>query len=321
MGAMTLPERPLLVTYGGLLGELALWTIAALAFVGSIVWLLGPLIAPAILFVSSVLTRLIGVWRDKWTKISRGLFTALVLILVATRVDPQLADTLEAAFQPLLRLGLVGVRAGIFLLAFVLAWIGWIQVKELADRPDPTLPSWDSAREERLRRLENRRPQNHMVGLTPIKPGPVRKLTLRVVLWLIDASKYVRKTSMLSGVTTIHFARWVIIDKGRQLVFLSHYDGDWDAYLGDFITQASRGLTAVWSNCVGFPRSWFLFFGGARDERTFKAYARKHQHETLFVYSAYPTLTVADIDNHTAIREAFGRSLDTAGLDGFLRRL
>ncbi len=60
---------------------------------------------------------------------------------------------------------------------------------------------------------------------------------------------------------------------------------------------------------------------GARDQRAFKAYSRRSQHETLWVYRAYPQLTVANIENHTAIREALGQSLDAAGLEALLRRL
>ena len=162
-----------------------------------------------------------------------------------------------------------------------------------------------------------------MVGLNRIKPGILnfRLWTVRFVLWTIHVTKHLGKSGLLSGISSIHFARWVIIDHGRQVLFLTHYDGDWDAYLGDFVEEASKGLTAIWSNCVGFPRAWFLLGGGARDQRAFKAYSRRSQHETLWVYRAYPQLTVANIENHTAIREALGQSLDAAGLEALLRRL
>jgi hypothetical protein len=200
-----------------------------------------------------------------------------------------------------------------------------VQSKELFDQPDPGEPAWDSAREETLRRLENVTAQNHLIGLNRLKPGFVRLWTLRAVLWLTDlTAAIVENRGSLGGVSTIHFARWAIIgdrEKGRWLLFLSHYDGDWGGYLSDFVTLVPEGMTSIWSNCVGFPRSWFLMFGGVKDERTFKAYARKSQRETLYRYSAYPHLSVGDIANHTIIRTALGQSLDAVGVDALMRRL
>jgi hypothetical protein len=91
--------------------------------------------------------------------------------------------------------------------------------------------------------------------------------------------------------------------------------------LSDFVTLVPSGMTAIWSNCIGFPRSWFLLGGGVKDERTFKGYARKSQRETLCRYSAYPQLSLGDIDNHSVIRTAFAQSLDGVGVDALMRRL
>jgi hypothetical protein len=325
-GALTLAERPFVVTYGAQLAEAAFKTVVALLFLGLVVWaydlpVFGPTrekVLAGLLVALSFVSRLIGVWRPKWRK------TALILLVAAAAVSLAGSEVLDAAGR-----GLAAISTGIFyvvsgLLLVVAAWIVIVQIHEWLD-PEPPPPSWNSAREQQLRQMEHRRAQNHMVGLNRIKPGfrflPFRLWTVRLVLWIIHVTKHLEKSGTLSGISTIHFARWVVIDRGRQVLFLSHYDGDWDAYLGDFVEQASSGLTAIWSNCVGFPRSWLLMFGGARDQRAFKAYARGHQHETLFLHSAYPHLTVADIDNHTAIREALGRSLDTVELDTLLRRL
>lgn len=209
------------------------------------------------------------------------------------------------------------------LIALVIAWLVVIQLKEALDEPDPTLPSFHLAREATLRARENRGPQNHLGGFNLIKPGWFRLLTLRCVLAGVHYLKQIENKGDLSGIETIHFARWTIIKAARRhwLLFLTNYDGDWDAYLGDFVSEASSGVTAIWSNCVGFPRAWFLFRGGSRDERLFKAYARKSQFETLFRFSAYPGVTVSDIANHAAVRETLGAEPDPAAIDAFLRRL
>ncbi len=210
----------------------------------------------------------------------------------------------------------------LWLFAFVASWILIVHIHEWLG-PEPPLPSWDPQRETVLRRLENRKAQNHLVGLNRIKPGffRLRLWTVRFVLWIVHASKHFGRSGLLSGLSTIHFARWVVIDKGRRLLFLSHYDGDWDAYLGDFVEQASHGLTAIWSNCVGFPRTWFLLFGGARDQRAFKAYARRHQHESLYVYTPYPHLTVTNIQNADGDSRGAGTIARRGRDEALLRRL
>jgi hypothetical protein len=114
----------------------------------------------------------------------------------------------------------------------------------------------------------------------------------------------------LSGIATIHFARWVVIDGGRRLLFLSNYDGSWENYLDDFIDRASTGLTAIWSNTVGFPRSYFLAFGGATDELRFKTIVRRSQVPSLAWYSAYPDLSVQNIRANAAIREGLFAPMD-----------
>ncbi len=68
-----------------------------------------------------------------------------------------------------------------------------------------------------------------------------------------------------------------MIDDGRRLLFLTNYDGSWENYLDDFIDKAALGLTGIWSNTLNFPRTRFLVLGGARDEKRFKAIARKTQ--------------------------------------------
>jgi hypothetical protein len=69
----------------------------------------------------------------------------------------------------------------------------------------------------------------------------------------------------LSDIGTIHFARWVTVPGSRDLLFLSNYDASWESYLEDFITRAHTGLTGVWSNSIGFPRSENLVQKGATD--------------------------------------------------------
>lgn len=145
--------------------------------------------------------------------------------------------------------------------------------------------------------------QNHLASLIPVKPGLFRRATLWTVLWATNLIARTSTHGQLSGIPSIHFAHWALIDGGRRLLFLSNYDGSWENYLDDFIDKASTGLTGVWSNTVDFPPTRFLVFAGAKDGPAFKAWARKQQTYTAVWYSAYKYETVNIIDNQSTIRE------------------
>lgn len=150
---------------------------------------------------------------------------------------------------------------------------------------------------------ENQYAQNHMVSVTTRKPGFTRLATSRLAFWIIGALAGLSfKPGHLGDIGTIHFARWVTLPGGRQLVFFSNYGGSWESYLEDFITKAHAGLTAVWSNTMGFPRTENLFQRGATDGERFKRFARRSMLATPFWYSAYPALTTDNIRTHAAMR-------------------
>jgi deferrochelatase/peroxidase EfeB len=150
---------------------------------------------------------------------------------------------------------------------------------------------------------ENQLAHNHMVSVTQLKPGPIRMFTVKLAFWIIGQLA-LRKflPGRLGEIGTIHFARWVTLPGGRDFVFFSNYGGSWESYLEDFITKAHNGLTAVWSNTLGFPRTQNLFQGGATDGERFKRYARRSMIPTPFWYSAYPTLTTDNIRTNATIR-------------------
>ena len=206
----------------------------------------------------------------------------------------RVALTILAAFLIAILLGSI----------FMLGWIGSIVVRltqlEAKDATDDRAP--DFATNAAIFLKENRCAQNHMISLTTLKPGRVRRLTLRFAFWVIGGLATVKfRPGFLGDIGTIHFARWIAIPDSNRLVFLSNYGGSWESYLEDFITLASDGLTAIWSNTIGFPRTNFLFLKGATDGERFKRFARRSMVPTPFWYSAYPQLTTANIRTNAAI--------------------
>ena len=128
----------------------------------------------------------------------------------------------------------------------------------------------------------------------------------------------------LGGIPTILAARWTLIDNGRRLLFFSNYGGGWDSYLNEFIDMgAVNGLNAIWTNTFlprhgdryEFPETKYYLWRGAENERPFKAYVRESQIETLVWYSAYPRLTIININTNTALRQALFKPLEPFELD------
>ncbi|HET6339403.1 MAG TPA: Dyp-type peroxidase [Polyangiales bacterium] len=149
---------------------------------------------------------------------------------------------------------------------------------------------------------ENDFVQNQLTHLVAIKRGPFRWFLIRVVFHVLQLfATYRYNHGSLGGIPSIHFARWVLIP-GRGVLFFSNFDNSWQSYLGDFIDKASAGLTAVWSNTVGYPRSRWLLWAGAEDASRFLAWTREHQQPTQVWYCAYPELSIVNINDNTEIR-------------------
>jgi hypothetical protein len=158
---------------------------------------------------------------------------------------------------------------------------------------------------------EDRTLQNHLVVLSRLKDGPLRIRTLRRVLRGVSLLvKVYFNRGDLGGIRTIHFAQFTILEdvEPKRLLFLSNYDSAFGSYLQEF--NQVLGVTAVWSNCVGFPPAFGLVGGGASDEQPFKQFGRRDQVPTLGWYSAYPRLFIRDIEVATETREDLSRPLD-----------
>ncbi|RYZ03807.1 MAG: Dyp-type peroxidase [Myxococcales bacterium] len=154
---------------------------------------------------------------------------------------------------------------------------------------------------------ENHFLQNQLTHVVRIKPGPLRWLLIRVVFYALQVLATLRyNKGQLGGIPSIHFARWVLIP-GRRVLFFSNFDSSWPSYLGDFIDQASSGLTAVWSNTELYPRTKNLLAAGSRDAARFLAWTRQNQLPTQVWYSAYPGLSIVSVNANTEIRRGLSR--------------
>lgn len=183
---------------------------------------------------------------------------------------------------------------------------------------------------ERIAIREDKVVQNPFSAVGNIKPGWFRHLTLRVLLWTLNfACRHIYNNGDLgtvrilglSGVNTIHFAQWIIIDEGRRVLFLSNYDGSLVSYMDDFINKVAWGLNGVFSNGVGYPETHWLLRQGANDEQAFKAFLQQRQILTQAWYSGYKQFTAVNIANNAQIRKGLGENLSEPEAARWLRRL
>ncbi len=183
-----------------------------------------------------------------------------------------------------------------------LLWLG--RLRRLEESEARTAPRPGLEHLEAVTRNEDLHLQNHYAAITTLLPK--RLGIMRGVLRVVNlAARILFVRGDLGGIPTIHFARFVILPGARRMLFLSNYDGPWTAYLDAFSTV--NGVTAVWGNTRGFPRPFLLVADGARRVRALKEFGRAMQVESLLWYSAYPELSVTDIDAASRLCRDIGR--------------
>jgi hypothetical protein len=197
--------------------------------------------------------------------------------------------------------GLLAVAILLLTLPLLIVWALSLRCREDLDADDPTRP--DPSRVAVLAGVEDRMLQNQFSALGFVKPGWFRRVNATIILWAGKlVTRYLFSHEYLAGVKTIHFARWTFIEGKRRMLFSSNYDGSLENYMGDFIDLVWWGLNAIFSNGVGYPRTRWAFFDGAKDEGAFKRHIRNRQIVTQVWYAAYPNLSAMNIAANARIR-------------------
>lgn len=193
------------------------------------------------------------------------------------------------------------------ILPLLIPWLLVLRCREDVDADDPTRP--DPKYVAVLAGTEDWTLQNQFSALGFVKPGWFRRANATIILWAGKfLTRYLFSYENLGGVKTIHFARWTFIDGKRRMLFSSNYDGSLENYMGDFIDLVWWGLNAIFSNGVGYPRTRWALFDGAKDEGAFKRHIRNRQITTQVWYAAYPNLSAINIATNARIRAGlFGR--------------
>ncbi len=171
-----------------------------------------------------------------------------------------------------------------------------------------------------LEEYEDLQFQNQFTQLVSVKPGIVRLFTFKaMMLFGRTLIRFLFVKGKLMGIPSIHFARWVLFDQNKRVLFFSNFDGSWQQYLGDFIDKSGWGLTGIFSNTTNFPKTRFLITGGAYDEEHFLAWSRYTELPTQIWFNAYPHLSIKNVNNNSLIRTKLRKTLSERQAKKFLK--
>jgi hypothetical protein len=134
--------------------------------------------------------------------------------------------------------------------------------------------------------------------IVPLAPGGAKRL--RAFLRLLNGN--LKRGGDLVG--TLHNMRFVFFDNDTRLLFATTYDGEWDAYIDDFVAKIPDYLDIIDSAWDGWP--------GIRDPGA-KDYLAKHQVTAEGWYVAHPDLTVAETARLKRLGKAVDEFLDRVG--------
>jgi hypothetical protein len=149
-------------------------------------------------------------------------------------------------------------------------------------------------------------------GRVGSRVGKVSELTIIFPLAAGGAERLRAFLRLLNGnpadgadkVGTLHDMRFVFLDNDTKLLFATAYDGEWDAYIDDFVTKIPDLLDIISSAFEGWP--------GIRSPDA-KDYLVKHQITAEGWYVGNPDLTVAETRRLKRIGEAVDEFLDKVG--------
>jgi hypothetical protein len=206
------------------------------------------------------------------------------------------------------------------IIPFVVIWLWLILINEITTKDK--ICELDKGHLRILTEREKGIVQTQYSGMGNVKPGWIRKTTMLFLLRMTNfLAPYLFSKGKLSGIPTVHFARWLIINEGKQMIFLSNFDGNSESYLRDFINIAAKQLTLMFCHTVGYPKTRLMLFGGAKDAEGFMGWARSYQVITNVWYNANKNVSVNNIFNNSAIRDGLYGEMNEQEARKWLSRL
>jgi hypothetical protein len=138
---------------------------------------------------------------------------------------------------------------------------------------------------------------SELTGIIPFAKGGAKRL--RGLLQALEGN-----FKGGDAVGTLHDMRFVFLDNDTKLLFATAYDGEWDAYIDDFVTKIPNSMDLIFCNLEGWP---------GIHSPSIKDWLVKHQIAADAWYVAHPDLTVAEIRRLKQVGKAVEELLDKVG--------
>ena len=193
--------------------------------------------------------------------------------------------------------------------------------------PDVLPPPASSDKLDLIEIVEDGRTKNELTLWFPVKPTRVGRLLMWLILFGAGlGTRHIWTRGTLAGAQNIHFARLLTVDGGTRMIFMSDYEGSFDAYINHFIGVGghTRAVIPISSRVQGCPKTRWLYW--AVDIVSFRQrwrdMARSYQLQASVRYVAYPLLSANDILAHREIRDGlFAAHLSPQALERWARRI
>jgi hypothetical protein len=138
---------------------------------------------------------------------------------------------------------------------------------------------------------------SELTSILPIAEGGAKRL--RGLLQMLEGN-----FKGADRVGTLHDMRFVFLDNDTRLLFATAYDGEWDAYIDDFVTKIPNALDLLFCNIEGWP---------GIHSPSVKDWLVRHQIAAEAWYVANPNLTVAETRRLERVGQAAEEFLDKVG--------
>lgn len=156
--------------------------------------------------------------------------------------------------------------------------------------------------------------QNQMTLIAEVRPSRLLRLWLAILAApLVTVLSY--PPGDIANVHTLHSFAFVVLDRGKRLMFMAFFDGSLENYLGDFLDNLIWGLDTFYNNCYDYPE------GGMRQVDTFVKWIYERNRAPSVFYSAYPETTVLDILRDQKLVGPLAAHFDREGVDTWLQTL
>jgi hypothetical protein len=178
-----------------------------------------------------------------------------------------------------------------------------------ADAPQMAKTALEHVAQDLVSHMSEPRSRMESAGRTGSRQGTVSELTLMLPFAPGGARRLHALLQAQNGnfdgadkVGTLHDMRFVFLDNDTKLIFATAYDGDWDAYIDDFVTKIPDYMDIAFSAFEGWP--------GIHRPPEVKDWIAMHQVTAEGWYVANPNLTVAETRRLGRLGKAVDEFLD-----------